>query len=175
MPPSSRREPSAGASRFRLLANSLNLSNLFGLAVARLGGCRIRFGPRGLILADHYRLRFPVAGAFTIGNVLITARDWDDLENRRPNLLRHEESHTWQWLYCGGLPFLIPYTAAMGWSMLRTGDRAAANFFERQAGLEIGGYPYLPTRSPAATFRAWRQRPGSRSRAEKMPETKTPW
>lgn len=175
MPQLSRREPSVGALRFRLLANSLNLSNLFGLAVARLGGCRLRFGPRGLILADHYRLAFPVAGAFTIGNVIITARDWDDLETRRPNLLRHEEGHTWQWMYCGGLPFMIVYSAAMGWSMLRTGDRAAANFFERQAGLEIGGYPDLSPRSPAATIRAWRERSGGRSGAKKMPETKTPW
>jgi hypothetical protein len=30
--------------------------------------------------------------------------------------------------------------------VLRTGDRAARNFFERQAGLVIGGYRELPTR-----------------------------
>jgi hypothetical protein len=34
----------------------------------------------------------------------------------------------------------------MAWSVLRTGDRAARNFFERQAGLAIGGYRELPTR-----------------------------
>lgn len=156
------RAPSGRLLRFRLLANSLNLTNFFGLGVAKLGGCRIRFGPRGLILADHYKLAFPVAGAFTIGNVIITARDWDDLELRRPNLLRHEEGHTWQWLYCGGFPFMIIYTVAMGWSVLRTGDRAAGNFFERQAGLDTGGYPNLPTRSPAATIRAWRARAAER-------------
>lgn len=162
MPQAPLREPSARILRFRLVGNSINLSNLFGLGVARLGGCRIRFGSRGLILADHYRLPFPVAGAFTIGNVIITARDWDDLKERSPNLLRHEEGHTWQWLYCGGFPFLIIYTAAMGWSVLRTGDRAAGNFFERQAGLGLGGYCNLPARSPAAAFRSWRTRTANR-------------
>ena len=34
----------------------------------------------------------------------------------------------------------------MGWSMLRTGDRAARNFFERQAGLAIGGYRDVPVK-----------------------------
>lgn len=162
MPQELQREHSARILRVRLVGNSINLSNLFGLGVAKIGGCRIRFGPRGLILADRYRLVFPVAGAFTIGNVIITSRDWDDLEQRFPDLLRHEEGHTWQWLYCGGLPFLITYTAAMGWSLLRTGDRAAGNFFERQAGLETGGYPDLPTRSPASAFRAWRTRAANR-------------
>jgi uncharacterized protein VirK/YbjX len=45
----------------------------------------------------------------------------------------------------------------MGWSMLRTGDRAAQNFFERQAGLVIGGYRDLPIqpvrKNLAAIFR----------------------
>ncbi len=175
MPRVLRRERSAGLLRFRLLANSINLSNLFGLGVAKLGGCRIRFGPRGLILADHYRLAFPVAGAFTIGNVIITSGDWDDLEHRSPNLLCHEEGHTWQWLYCGGLPFLFTYTAAMGWSLLRTGDRAAGNLFERQAGLDTGGYPDVSTRSPAAAIRSWRTRAANRRQARKMPEARTPW
>ena len=30
--------------------------------------------------------------------------------------------------------------AAVAWSMVRCGDRASANPFERQAGLAIGGY-----------------------------------
>lgn len=130
----------------RLLGNSVNLSNLFGLAVARLGGCQIRHGPRGLYLADRYRFTFPIAGAFTIGNVLITSGDWDDLIARRPTLIEHEEAHTWQWLYCGGMPFLIGYGASMLWSWLRTGDRAARNVFERRAGLDLGGYLDVPVR-----------------------------
>jgi len=32
----------------------------------------------------------------------------------------------------------------MGWSVLRTGNRAARNAFERHAGLAAGGYPDLP-------------------------------
>lgn len=130
----------------RLLGNSVNLSNAFGLVVARWGRCRIRQGPGGLLLADHYRFSFPIAGAFTIGNVLITSGDWDELRLRRPTLIAHEEGHTWQWLYCGGFPFLAGYGASMLWSWLRTGDRAARNFFERQAGLAIGGYLDVPVR-----------------------------
>ena len=42
----------------------------------------------------------------------------------------------------------------MGWSWLRTGDRAARNFFERQAGLADGGYRDLPTRSVGTGLRA---------------------
>ena len=42
----------------------------------------------------------------------------------------------------------------MGWSWLRTGDRASRNFFERQAGLADGGYRDLPTRSVIVGLRA---------------------
>ena len=130
----------------RSAGNLVNLSTPAGLLVARLGRAKVRRHPRGLFLAEEYRLRFPVAGAFTIGNVLITGGRWEDLERRFPELLAHEEAHSWQYLYCLGLPYYLAYTACMGWSMLRTGDRAAANFFERQAGLVRGGYAERPVR-----------------------------
>ena len=41
------------------------------------------------------------------------------------------------------------YMLAMAWSMVRSGDRASANHFELQAGLERGGYqrqPLVPLR-----------------------------
>ena len=141
----------ARADRLRQLGNRTNLSTPLGLGVARLGRARVRPGPRGLLLAEHYRLPFPVAGAFTVGDVLITAGTW---ERPRPGLVEHEERHSWQWFWCAGLPFLPAYGAAMRWSVLRTGDRAAANVFERRAGLGLGGYRGGPVRPLAPAVRA---------------------
>lgn len=139
--------------RVRRLGNRVNVSTPLGLAVARLGRAPVRTGPRGLLLAEGYRLPFPVAGAFTIGDVLITAGRW---EPRRPGLLEHEERHSWQWFWCAGLPFLPAYGACLVWSVLRTGDRAAANLFERRAGLALGGYREVPVRPLVPVLRtAW--------------------
>lgn len=138
----------------RFVGNFLNLTTLIGLALGASGGAKFRRGPRGLILGEGYRWKFPVAGAFTIGNVSTTARDWETLVADLPTLLTHEERHTWQYLYCLGLPFYAFYTIFLGWSWLRTGDRASRNFFERQAGLADGGYRDLPTRTIGAGFRA---------------------
>jgi hypothetical protein len=126
--------------RLRRWGNWANLSTPVGLLVARIGRARVRPGPRGLVLADGYRYRFPVAGAFTIGNVVITSRRWSELLAARPNLLIHEERHSWQYLACLGLPFFPMYAAAMLWSWLRTGNLARGNVFERVAGLADGGY-----------------------------------
>lgn len=132
--------PRSALEWLRLVGNTVNLSTPLGLGVAVLGRARIRPGPRGLVLADGYRFGFPVAAAFTVGNVLLTAGDWPELSGRRPRLLAHEEQHSWQYLYCLGLPYFPLYGLCLAWSWLRTGDRAAANFFERQAGLTAGGY-----------------------------------
>ena len=134
-------------SRVRNFANWCNLSTPLGLAVATLGRARLRRGPEGVWLAEGYRLGFPMAGAFTIGSVILTASaSWADLEARHAGLLQHETNHTWQWAYSMGLAYLPVYGAAMGWSWLRTGDRASANFFEQSADLELGGYRVLATR-----------------------------
>jgi hypothetical protein len=132
--------------RLRRLGNLVNLSTPLGLAVARAGRADVRPGARGLLLAEGYRLPFPVALAFTVGNVLVTSGRWDDLERTRPGLLAHEEAHTWQWFWWAGLPFLPAYGVCLVWSVLRTGDRAAANVFERRAGLRLGGYPEVAAR-----------------------------
>nr|WP_212756071.1 hypothetical protein [Flexivirga aerilata] len=129
------------------IGNWLNGSTPLGLAVARVGGARVGPGPRGLRLASGYRLGFPVAGAFTVGNVVITSGDWQQLQQDRPTLLEHEEQHSWQYLVCGGLPFLPLYAAALAWSWLRTGDYSSRNIFERNAGLALGGYREAPVRS----------------------------
>lgn len=119
--------PATQGQWLRLVGNAFNWSTPLGLAIAVVGRCRIRRGPRGLWLADGYRPSFPIAGAFTVGNVIITGRpDWSGYLAQQPTTLAHEERHTWQWLAFGRL-FLPAYTATMGWSWLRTGDRAGSN------------------------------------------------
>ena len=153
----------SGRDRVRRFGNRVNLSTPLGLAVARLGRAEVSPGPRGLLLADGYRLPFPVAGAFTVGDVLITAGRW---ERHRAGLLEHEERHSWQWFWCAGLPFLPVYGACLVWSVLRTGDRAAANVFERRAGLALGGYREVPVRPLVPAVRAaFTRRRGPRSRS----------
>jgi hypothetical protein len=128
----------------RLVGNVLNLTTPLGLLIARIGGAQVRRGPRGLLLAEGYRLPFPVAGAFTVGSVITTGSTFHQRLRGLPRLLEHEERHSWQYLCCLGLPFYPVYVVMMGWSVLRTGNRAARNAFERHAGLAAGGYPDLP-------------------------------
>ena len=59
-------------------------------------------------------------------------------------LLDHEARHSRQYALFLGLPYLPLYTLAMGWSVLRTGDRASANVFERGHRLRLGVHPYFP-------------------------------
>lgn len=140
------RAPEPAAVRVRQVLNWVNLSTPLGLGLAVAGGCRVRRGPAGSYLADRYRWSFPTGGAFTVGDVILSRHDLDRLLAHRPHLLRHELVHSWQWACCLGLPFLPLYVASMGWSWLRTGDRAARSFFERQAGLAEGGYADVPPR-----------------------------
>ncbi len=139
--------PASTSDRIRHVANGVNLSTSLGLLVARVGGARIRRGPMALYLADHYRFGFPVADAFTIGDVVLSRHDLDHLLARWPALLEHEEAHSRQWMWCLGMPFFPCYVAAMAWSWLRTGDRAACNVFECQADLVKGGYAEVPPRA----------------------------
>ncbi len=132
--------------RVRHVANWLNLSTPLGLGIARLGRARVRRGPGRSYLADRYRWSFPAAGAFTVGDVVISRHDLDVLAARRPTLVGHELAHSRQWAWCLGLPFLPLYVASMAWSWARTGDRAARSVFERRAGLLEGGYADVPPR-----------------------------
>ncbi|MDR1834114.1 MAG: hypothetical protein LBQ92_05630 [Propionibacteriaceae bacterium] len=125
--------------RARQVVNWLNLTTLFGLLVAKLGGAAISRGRGGLILAEGYRLGFPVAEAFTVGNVVAFRATLAELSARLPNVLRHEAKHATQYAFLG-LAFFPVYALLMAWSWLRTGDRAARHPLERLAGFADGGY-----------------------------------
>ncbi|MGO1385550.1 MAG: hypothetical protein ACTHWA_05700 [Arachnia sp.] len=136
------------------MANVINLSTPLGLGVAALGGARMRV-VKGLIVAEEVRLPVLRASAMTVGSVvLVPCRSLNDVATRIPGLLEHEDHHAYQWAYCFGLPFIPLYAAASGWSWLCTGDRATANHFECQAGLELGGYRRGVRRSPRAGMKA---------------------
>ncbi|TMR09891.1 hypothetical protein ETD86_41735 [Nonomuraea turkmeniaca] len=124
--------------RFRRVANYINLATPLGLLISIIGGASRRPGPNGLILAFGYRYRFPIAGAFTVGNVVLTRSD--SLSDR---LILHEGRHATQWAWCVGLPMLPLYLLAMLVSVMLCGHQAF-NVFERLANLEDGGYPRVP-------------------------------
>ena len=124
----------------RAAANLLNGATPLGLLASWVGGARLVAGPDRLLLAGGYRLPFPAAAAFTVGNVVVSRLPAEELATRG-TLLRHEARHATQWALLLGLPFLPAYLVASGWSWLRTGDPATANVFERRAGLAAGGYP----------------------------------
>lgn len=140
--------PLTPGQRARQLANLVNGTTVLGLALARAAGTAVSKGPRGLVIASGYRWRLPYAGAFTLGNVVICRSRTEQL-TANPVLLGHEEKHCSQYACCLGLPFLPLYFLAAAWSQLRTGNPATANFFERRAGLEAGGYIDNRTPRPA--------------------------
>ena len=130
--------------RVRALVNAVNGSTLLGLGIATVGRAHPTRGPRGLILSTGYAFEFPRAGAFTVGNVVLTRHDAAWLA-QRDRVLLHEERHSWQYAVLG-LPMLPLYAAAAGWSYLRGGDLSTYNVFEVRAGLEDGGYPMVSRR-----------------------------
>lgn len=128
--------------QLRAIANWVNLSTPLGFAVALAGRARPRRGPAGLWIAEGYRLGFPIAGAFTIGCVVIVPGGTiDRLLARHPRIVEHEAAHATQWAVFLGLPFLPCYLAAVAWSKWRTGTGYASNVFEVRADLASGGYP----------------------------------
>ncbi|SDG90940.1 hypothetical protein SAMN05421505_10983 [Sinosporangium album] len=124
--------------KMRRVLNYVNLSTPLGLAVSVVGGARRLPGPDGLVLAVGYRFPFPIAGAFTVGNVVLTKHDTAYLA--QGNLLKHEARHATQWAACLGLPMLPLYVLSLGVSYAVCGDLASWNPFERLAVLEDGFY-----------------------------------
>ncbi|WP_105031603.1 eCIS core domain-containing protein [Arthrobacter ruber] len=137
------------------LLNWINLSTPCGLLVAALSGCRVSVGPDGILLAEGYRRRLPKARAFTVGSVvLLRGHAPRDAPAGFARLLEHEARHARQYAACLGLPFLPAYLTAAAYSLLRTGDPASRNVFERGAGLADGGYRERPLRPVAEGVRA---------------------
>lgn len=141
-----------GLLRVRQLANALNGSTVVGLLLAALSRTPIEPGPDGLLLGTDYRPKLPLAGAFTVGNVIFYRAGRPFIDSR-PDLLRHEAAHATQYAWCLGLPFLPLYAGCAAYSLWRTGDPGSRNFFERNAGLADGGYRELPTIHRMPAFR----------------------
>ena len=132
--------------RLRALLNWVNLSTPSALVLARVTGCPVVAGPAGVHFALGYSPALPIAGAFTLGNVVFFRPQFVD-PSKYPQLVAHEETHCTQYALCLGLPFIVLYFVAAGYSWLRTGDPASANIFERSAGHHAGGYVQRPTRN----------------------------
>ena len=147
--------------RLRQIANLLNGSTLLGLLLAACARTPVSSGPRGLLIAS----RLPLAAALCRG-LHRGQRGRSSAPGRNPPcanpvLLGHEERHSTQYAWCLGLPFLPLYFIAAGWSLWRTGNPGSANFFERHAGLQAGGYPRpgLPGTRPRNAPQIGRDRP----------------
>ncbi|MFC6081350.1 hypothetical protein [Sphaerisporangium aureirubrum] len=136
--------------RARQVVNLVNLSTPLGLLIALAGRASVRRGDDGLLYAHGYRLRFPVAGAFTVGNVVLTAHPDGHLTGA---LLRHEARHATQYAFCVGLPMLPLYVLAVALSWALSGHPAAWNVFERLADLDDGGYPRRSSRWRRGTLK----------------------
>jgi hypothetical protein len=129
----------------KLVWNTVNLSTVAGVVVGVIGRARFSRGPRGLFYATGYMLKFPVASAFTIGNLILTKHDRAYFDER-PILVKHEERHSWQYFCLFGLPMLPLYVLGVAWSFLRTGCPASRNPFERLASLKDGNYDEKPVK-----------------------------
>jgi hypothetical protein len=135
--------------------NWINLSTPCGLALAALTGCRVSAGPSGVQLAAGYRGRLPKARAFTVGSVvLLRGHVPQGAPAGFTRLVEHEARHARQYAAFLGLPFLPAYLLAAAYSLLRTGDPASRNPFERRAGLSDGGYREQPLRPVVAALGA---------------------
>jgi|SRR5690606_16782191 len=130
--------------RARQILNAVNLTTPLGLVVGTIGRAHFISGPDGLTVGSGYRLPFPVASAFTVGNAVIATGDRRLAPGDR--LLRHEARHATQYAVFG-LLFLPLYGAAALWSRARSGNWASANAFEIWAGLGDGGYPEATPRA----------------------------
>lgn len=137
--------PSTPWTRVRTVVNWVNLSTPLGLLVARAGGTTLTPRGRGTVVATGYRHGFPVAGAFTVGSVILTRHDLDWVAER-PAMLRHEDRHVTQYGFLLGVGMLPLYVLGVGFSWLVAGDHSSYNPFERLAGLADGSYPPPRTR-----------------------------
>jgi hypothetical protein len=130
--------------------NWVNLMTPLGLLAAKVGRSELVRGPSGLWIGSGYRLRFPIAGAFTLGNVINTKHSPDYLlAPEKAALLAHESRHSVQAAIFGPL-FLPLYGLGQAYSWLVSADHGGRNPFERWAGLAAGGYTRHPLRPGVA-------------------------
>jgi hypothetical protein len=152
----------SGWQGLKLVVNTINLTTPAGVVVGLIGRAKFSRGPRGLFYATGYKLSFPVASAFTIGNMILSKHDREYFD-ARPVLVQHEERHSWQYFCLLGLPMFPLYILGVIWSWLRTGCPASRNPFERLAGLDDGNYTEYPVQPLGQTvsqaFSALRSRP----------------
>jgi hypothetical protein len=132
--------------RLRTVVNWANLSTPLGLLIARIAGATIVRRGRGTYLATGYRYGFPVAGAFTVGSVIVSKHDLSYFA-ARPALLRHEDRHCTQYAFVLGVVMLPLYAVCVGLSWIVAGDHWSYNPFERLANLADGDYPPPTTRT----------------------------
>lgn len=132
--------------RTRAAVNWVNLMTPLGLLVARVGGATRHRGPNGLVIYAGYRRGFPIAGAFTLGNVITTKHGPEYLlAAEKAELLGHESVHSIQSAVLGPL-FLPLYLVASGYSWAVSAEIGGHNLFEVWAGLERGNYTRGPLR-----------------------------
>ena len=162
--------PLTRAESIRAITNAVNLSTPAGLLLAALTRTPVQKGPKGLLLGTNYRPKLPLAGAFTVGNVIFYRAGRAFIDSR-PDLLAHEAGHATQYAWCLGLPFLPMYFACAAYSWWRTGDPGSRNFFERNAGLASGGYRELPTINRLKFFTS--KAPASEATKHSTPQTRT--
>ncbi len=132
----------AGPRSIRRRANWLNLSTPAGLLLTALSGARPRRTPDGLYVATGYRWAVPMAGAFTVGDVIVTRQRREGADPTSPlaqQVWEHEKRHAAQYAYLG-LLFIPVYVAAAGYSWAVGGDAWSYNVFETRADLADGGY-----------------------------------
>lgn len=137
--------PHTGWTRLREVLNWVNLSTPLGFLLALIGGAKVSRGSRGTYRAPGYRYRFPIGGAFAVGNVILTRQDLQWLADR-PVMMRHEDRHCTQYAWCLGVVMLPLDGIAMAFSWAVAGDFSSYNPFERTADLKDGGYPPPTTR-----------------------------
>ena len=142
--------------QLRRALNWINLSTACGFLLAKLSHSDRRPTPDGHYLATSYHWPVPVAGAFTIGDVIFTrsahSTNSDPYSPLDAHVWSHELMHSNQYAWCLGLPFIPLYFSACAYSYLMSGDIWSYNIFETRANLDAGGYVKSQRRAAITRF-----------------------
>ncbi len=115
------------------------IASLAGLLAATIAGAHCDGITGDLVLICGGASNWGWGGGTTFGNVYVTSASVIDVLGS-PNLVSHEDRHTWQWALFGPVLFPLAYEeqSVRSWSL--TGSYACGNLFEMHAGLAKGGY-----------------------------------